>query len=133
MATPDKVPAEENLEQGGPELTAPQSRNLDREVPVDRAARADGTGLAPRADLDRYEQAETALGGADSVQKTTWGVGHGTEPDGREEFARVGVRKGEGPVVANSSAGGGLNPVAWIVGLLAALAAVLYGAGMFTG
>ena len=133
MATPDKVPAEENMEQGGPEMTARQSRNLDREVPVDRPIRADAAGLAPRADLDAYEQAETALGGADSIQKTTWGVGHGAEPDGREEFAPVGLRKGEGPVVANSSAGGGLNPVAWIVGLLAAVAALVYGAGFLAG
>jgi hypothetical protein len=133
MATPDKVPAEENMEQGGPELTAPQSRHLDREVPLDQPRRADAGGLGRRVDLDAYEQSETALGGADSVQKTTWGVGHGAEPDGRQEHAPVGLRKGEGPVVANSAAGGGINPVAWVVGLLAVLAAVIYGAGFLAG
>ena len=130
MATPDKLPAEANLEHRGPELTAPETRAVDREVPVDRPARAADRG---GADLDEFVNAETALGGADAVQKTTWGVGHGAEPDGREEYARVGLRKGEGPVVANSSAGGGLNPLAWLVGLLAVLAAVLYGAGMLVG
>src|SRR5205085_1267307 len=48
-----------------------------------------GTGNA-RADERSPDEApftdsETALGGADAVQKTSYGVGHGTEPTGLEE------------------------------------------------
>jgi hypothetical protein len=118
----------------------------DREVPQvpqrdaataqgERGRGASGSGRLSSNDQNTAEMMhpEAALGGADSVQKTSWGVGTGTEPDGRAEFAPVGLRKGEGSVVARSSAGGGVNPVAWIVGVLAVLAAVLYGAGMLTG
>jgi hypothetical protein len=76
---------------------------------------------------------EAALGGADSVQKTSWGVGTGTEPDGRAEYAPVGLRKGEGSIVARTSPGGGINPIAWIVGFLALVIAVVYGFGILRG
>jgi hypothetical protein len=80
-----------------------------------------------------YGMSQTALGDADAVQKTSYGVGMGTETDGRLEHAPVGLRKGEGTVVGRTGPGGGINPVAWIVGLLAVIAAVVYGAGMLTG
>jgi hypothetical protein len=147
MDTPDKVPAERDRDRVGPQMTADQARAVagDREVPqvpqrdpataageVDRGA----SGGAGRASTNPQNTAammhpEAALGGADSVQKTTWGVGTGTEPDGRAEFAPVGLRKGEGPVVARASAGGGINPVAWVVGLLAVLVALAYAFGIF--
>ncbi len=76
---------------------------------------------------------EAALGGADSVQKTTWGVGTGTEPDGRAYHAAAGLKKGEGSIVAGTSPGGGINPIAWIVGLLALVIAVVYGFGILRG
>lgn len=127
--------------QGGPQM-------LDRDVPLDRAhepgrdAGGPGRGASggagnARADepavpgVRNYEHSEAALGGADTVQKTTWGVGHGTEADGRQEYAPVNLRKGEGSVVARVGPGGGVNPIAWIVGILAALALVAYVVGLF--
>ncbi len=82
-----------------------------------------------------YTDSETALGGADAVQKTTWGVGHGTEPDGRQEYAPVGqgdLKKGDkGPVVARVGSGGGLSPVALVIIVLAVLAGLVYAFGIF--
>ena len=80
-----------------------------------------------------FTDSETALGGADSVQKTTWGVGHGTEPTGLEEHMPVGRRKGEGDVVARVATGGGVSPIAWVVGILGVLALVVYAFGAFRG
>ena len=79
-----------------------------------------------------YGMSQTALGDADAVQKTSYGVGTGTETDGRLEHAPVGLRKGEGTVVGRTGPGGGVNPVAWVVGLLAALAAAAYGFNVFS-
>jgi hypothetical protein len=158
----DRVPADENLERSGRQMNAreaqesaarqgtpggvPQPEMRDREVrgPITRgladdprARGASGGATADQAvdtpDPDAYANSETALGGADTVQKTSWGVGTGTEPDGRLEHAPVGLRKGEGSVVARTSAGGGANPVAWMVGLLAAAAALIYGFGALSG
>lgn len=80
-----------------------------------------------------FTDSETALGGADAVQKTTYGVGHGAEPIGTQEHAPVGVRKGEGDgtVVARVATGGGVSPVAWIVGIIAVLALLVYAFGIF--
>jgi hypothetical protein len=94
---------------------------------------ATGDAALDTPDPDAYMDSETALGGADTVQKTSWGVGTGTEPDGRLEHAPVGLRKGEGSVVARTDVGGGANPVAWMVGLLAAAAALIYGFGVLSG
>lgn len=148
MATPDKVPAEQDRDREGPQLTADQARAIASDREVTPAAQRDASTAA--GDVDRGASGgagrpstnpqdtadmmhpEAALGGADAIQKTTWGVGTGTEPDGRAEFAPVGLRKGEGSVVARTSAGGGINPVAWVVGLLAVLAALAYGIGIFS-
>ena len=91
-----------------------------------------GAGSLPtqRVDLDRYAMSETAMGGADAVQKTSYGVGHGTEPDGREEYAPVGRLKGEGPVVGETGSGGGTSVVTWVVCAVAGLVALLYGFGV---
>ena len=78
-----------------------------------------------------FTDSETALGGADAVQKTTYGVGHGGEPVGTQEHAPVGLKKGEGDVVARVSTGGGVSPIAWIVGVLALLALLIYAFGIF--
>lgn len=78
-----------------------------------------------------FTDSETALGGADAVQKTSWGVGHGTEPDGLEEHAPVGRKKGEGDVVSRVTPGGGVSPVAWVVGILGVLALLVYAFGAF--
>ena len=68
-----------------------------------------------------YQHAETALGGADSVQKTSYVVGEGTEPAGAP---RAGV-------IARTTTGGGVNVGAWVVGILAFVIALVYAFGIF--
>jgi hypothetical protein len=146
MATPDKVPAEQDRDRAGAQMTADEARAAasDREVPqvaqrdaatapgeVGRGASGAGRESTNPQATNEMMHPEAAMGGADSVQKTTWGVGTGTEPDGRNEFAPVGLRKGDGSVVARTSAGGGINPAAWVVGLLAVRVAVFYALGIF--
>jgi hypothetical protein len=63
---------------------------------------------------------EVAFGGADAVEKTTYVVGEGTEPDGRPT----------GPYVARDAAGGGSVGV-WIVVVIAALIGLVYVVGTF--
>ena len=54
---------------------------------------------------DRYKNPETALGGADAVEKTTYVTGKGTEPESQ--------KKDDGPS-ARVSAGGG-QAATWVV------------------
>ena len=68
-----------------------------------------------------YKSPEAALGGADAVEKTTYVVGEGTEPGARPH----------GGYVARGAAGGS-NVIAWIVGGVAALIALVYAIGIFT-
>ena len=63
---------------------------------------------------DRYVDPETALGGADAVEKTTYVTGSGTDPD---------ARKGSGPS-ARVSAGGGQGAT-WAILIFLIVAAVL--------
>lgn len=145
--TPGEISAERAME-GGPQLTAREVREaaerhgsrhkLDAERDVtappvtDDRAQGTPTGVPGNAAGSAgYEHAEAALGGADNVQKTTWGVGTGTEPRGTQEYAPIERKKGEGPVVARTGVGGGMNPVAWIVGLLALVAFLMYAFGIF--
>jgi hypothetical protein len=76
------------------------------------------------ANADRAARAnanpETALGGADAVEKTTYVVGKGAEPDAR----------GDGEYRAGGAAAGP-NVAAWIVGAIAALIALVYAIGAF--
>lgn len=77
------------------------------------------------ADQDRgpgYTNPETALGGADAVEKTTYVTGRGTSPEG------------EAPpgVAARVPAGGGANPILWVVVAVAIVIALVYGIGLFT-
>lgn len=115
-------------------VRAPASQgNADRDVlepPVGPNIATSNTPGAPTPDQLPFTDSETALGGADAVQKTSYGVGHGTEPTGTEEHAPVGLRKGEGDVVARVSTGGGVSPVAWVVGILAVLALLVYSFGL---
>ena len=73
------------------------------------------------ADPARFEDAETALGGADSVQKTSYVTGEGAEPEGAP---RAGV-------IARTTTGGGVNVGAWVVGAIAAIIALVYALGVF--
>ncbi len=56
---------------------------------------------------EKYRDAEAQLGGADTVQKTTYVTTHGGEPE---------ARKGGGPVAKVSS-----SPQTWIVLTIAAI------------
>ncbi len=68
----------------------------------------------------KFADPETALGGADAVEKTTYVVGKGTDPNAMSPVGRpaeVGKR--------------GMSPVLWgIIGLLL-LILVVYGFGIF--
>jgi hypothetical protein len=67
-------------------------------------------------DPDRYRNPETALGGADAVEKTTYVTGSGTEP---ETIKPAGVE-------ARVPPGGGQNATWIIIGLLAVGAVLVY-------
>ena len=69
---------------------------------------------------DRYRDAEAQLGGADAVEKTTYVVGEGTDPN---------ARKGEGPsATVHSSAP---RVVGVVVAVLVVLVAIAYLIGVF--
>ena len=139
----ERTPGEENLLRRGPQMTAREAREQGNKptgeyASGERLAERDVTRDSSQRDErdapdDRpFTHGEAALGGADSVQKTTWGVGSGTEPVGTTEYAPVGLRKGEGPVVARTAPGGGMNPIAWVAGILGALALGAYALGIFS-
>jgi hypothetical protein len=75
----------------------------------------------PDQSRSRYEHAEAALGGADAVEKTTYVVGEGTEPD----------RRPRGPYAGRGAATGGTNLVVWVVVGIAVLIALVYIVGLF--
>lgn len=67
-----------------------------------------------------FADSETALGGADAVEKTTYVVGHGTDPNALS------------PVGKPSAVGrNGINPVVWGVVALIVLVVVIYAFGVF--
>ena len=71
-----------------------------------------------------YVNPETALGGADAVEKTTYaGNAHGTEP---------GAAPGQNVnVTAQVPHGGGTNVALWITAVIAILVAIVYGISLF--
>ena len=74
------------------------------------------------ADERQFSNSETALGGADSVQKTTGLTGgSGTDPD----------RFQDEPVIAKVPSGAGPNLGAWLVVAIAVVIAIIYAAGAF--
>ena len=80
---------------------------------------------------------ERVVGDADNVQKTSYVVGHGTDPAAAgPDGARMGgeaPRRGEGEAYAAAvRSGGGINMGLWIVVLLALAVALVYGFGLFT-
>ena len=108
-------------------MTTPDGHN---ESPGQRragAARKDIVGedanreISENLDPSRYADAESALGGADSVQKTRYVIGEGTEPEGAPHAS----------VSARTSSGGGVNIAAWVIGAVAALIAVIYMLGIY--
>lgn len=76
------------------------------------------TNEPPNPDLP---DTETAYGGADAVEKTTYVVGQGTTPEAR-------TPKGHPPEVGRT--GPGL--IVWVIVAIAVIVAVAYLAGMFT-
>ena len=64
---------------------------------------------------DRYENPETALGGADAVEKTTYVTGKGTEPEAQHK---------EGTPSARVPSGSG-HGATWVIIAFFAIAAVL--------
>ena len=93
-----------------------RAEHTPRDDPSARRAADDERETRP----DRYDHPETALGGADSVQKTSYVVGEGTEPSGAPHAN----------VIARTSSGGGINIGAWIIGLVALAIALVYGFGI---
>jgi hypothetical protein len=64
---------------------------------------------------------EAELGGADAVEKTTYVVGDGTDPEARPS----------GPYIARGAATSGPSVTLWVVGTVAALIALVYVIGIF--
>jgi hypothetical protein len=74
---------------------------------------ADGGSFPP----DRYSNPETALGGADAVEKTTYVTGKGTEPGGNQP---------PGSPAARVPAGSGQAATWAIIGFLMVAAVLVY-------
>ena len=104
---------------GGEPEGEPRARYPGNERPAGERGGADDSSENVRP--ESYDYAETALGGADSVQKTSYVTGQGTEPEGAP---RAGV-------VARTATGGGINVGAWVVALIAGAIALVYGFGIF--
>jgi hypothetical protein len=99
--------------EGGSDPRAEQASARPR---ADESTRPD----APRDVSRAYEHPEAQLGGADAVEKTTYVVGEGTEPNAQPT----------GSYVARDAAGEG-SIVGWVVGGIAALIALAYVIGIF--
>ncbi|MEO8946577.1 MAG: hypothetical protein ABI338_08760 [Gemmatimonadaceae bacterium] len=68
----------------------------------------------------KFVDSETALGGADAVEKTTYVVGHGTSPEA------------EAPLGEPASVGRtGYSPIFWIAIVVAVLIAIVYLIGIW--
>lgn len=68
----------------------------------------------------KFVDSETALGGADAVEKTTYVVGHGTTPEAK-------ARKDAPASVGRT----GMSPIFWIVVVVAVLVALVYLIGIW--
>jgi len=87
----------------------------------DSAGESTQRGSSPDQSAERYAHPEAALGGADAVEKTTYVAGRSAEPA---------VVNTDRPT-AHPSAGGGVNVMAWGVGIVVAIIALIYLAGLF--
>jgi hypothetical protein len=74
----------------------------------------------PRTPSEPERSSEVAFGGADAVEKTTYVVGEGTDPEARPA----------GRYVARDAAGAGSVGI-WIIGAIASLIALVYVIGIF--
>ena len=83
---------------------------------------------------------DMVVGDADNVQKTSYVVGQGTNPDAADPVAQSrdamghAPRRGEGDhgYSATVRTGGGPNIGLWVVVILALAIALVYGLGVFT-
>jgi hypothetical protein len=73
------------------------------------------------ADRSKDRPPEADLGGADAVEKTTYVVGDGTEPEARQS----------GPYVARDAARTGGSITLWAIVTVAALIGLVYAIGIF--
>jgi hypothetical protein len=94
--------------------------------PTTGHSQSDGGGAGARGNVnaqvsDDYSMPEAAMGGADAVQKTSWGVASGTEPAGAPAA----------DVTARTGGGGGFNPIAIVVVVIAVAVLLVYGFGIF--
>ncbi len=79
----------------------------------------EGNNLEPREGSPRTAP---TIGDADNVEKTTWVVGHGTDPTNPDPpIASAQVRSGRG-----------VNVWTLVVGAIAALIAIVYGYNLFS-
>jgi hypothetical protein len=94
------------------------------ELPLKECAMPDRPAEGGTFPEDRYKNPETALGGADSVEKTTYVTGRGTEPEGRTSA--------ESPT-ARVPSGSGLGTTWTIIGALIVAAVLVYLLGFGRG
>ena len=66
-------------------------------------------------------RSEPVVGDADNVQKTSYVTGQGTDPD---------ASAAHGPA-ATGRTGGGMNPIVWLIVIVALGLAAFYGIGLF--
>ena len=88
-------------------------------------------------DEARQQGQEPVIGDADNVQKTSYVVGRGTDPDAAAPDRLHGdphARRGEAEhgYTATVKAGGGPNIGLWVVVIIAIAVALIYGAGLFS-
>jgi hypothetical protein len=83
---------------------------------------SDGSNSFDEARSGASRSGEPTIGDADNVQKTTWVTGQGTDPSAPDPTH----------VTARVPSGGGVNVGAWIVGIIAALIAAIYGFGLLS-
>lgn len=89
-------------------MTDPRHSNDSRPPAESAASHAPG-------DPERVVNPEAAYGGADAVEKTSYGVGEATDPAGRAAGATAHPPSGSGP-----------NYLAWGIGAVAGLVAIFY-------
>ena len=68
------------------------------------------------AEPEDFRNSETALGGADAVEKTSYGTGRGTDPNAHPIAG----------VSARTPSGGGINVLGWAVGAIAVVIGLVY-------
>jgi hypothetical protein len=96
-------------------------RGAERGLPRPRAGESTRREASADQGAGRYDNPEAQLGGADAVEKTTYVVGDGTEPDARPR----------GDYAARDAARSGANLGLWVIGGVAALIALVYAIGIF--